>query len=353
LFAAERKKPIPAFPRRIAVVTSTAAAGYADMLKVLRRFPWLKLMVFHVPVQGSAAHPAIAAALAAVNKHAASLGGVDVILLGRGGGSMEDLWAFNEEVVARAVAASTIPVVTGIGHEVDVSIADLAADHHAHTPTEAARVVTHNWQYARDLLLASEGRLLNEVRRTLARATDAVANVRRHEAFRRPAEVIVRTRQQRVDDLHQQLQLALRRRLSRAARQLTEAEARLQRHSPAATLVALRGRLDRLATRLAERHPRHAIDLLRVRMADVQHRLDCAAKLHVQHRLTKLGALTRQLDAVGPLQVLKRGYSITMRKRDRAIIRSAQQIVPGDRMVTRFADGEQEWTAGDGQMRLF
>ena len=103
LFAAERKKPLPQFPRRIALVTSRAAAGFADMLKVLRRFSWLKLMLFHVPVQGDAAHPAIAAALASINRHAMKLGGVDVILLGRGGGSAEDLWAFNEEVVARAV----------------------------------------------------------------------------------------------------------------------------------------------------------------------------------------------------------------------------------------------------------
>jgi exodeoxyribonuclease VII large subunit len=123
---------------RIALVTSRGTAALQDMLKVLRRFPWLRLALFHVPVQGDGAAQQIAHALDTLSRQAADVGGIDLILLARGGGSLEDLWAFNEECVARAMAASTIPIITGIGHEIDVSIADLVADYHAHTPTEAA-----------------------------------------------------------------------------------------------------------------------------------------------------------------------------------------------------------------------
>jgi exodeoxyribonuclease VII large subunit len=353
LFAAERKKPMPPFPRRIALVTSRAAAGFADMLKVLRRFSWLKLMLFHVPVQGDAAHPAIAAALAAINRHAARLGGVDAILLGRGGGSAEDLWAFNEEIVARAVADSAIPVITGIGHEVDVSIADLAADYHAHTPTEAAQVLTQNWRAARQLVEQGDTLLLTRVRRLLKQATEQLLSLRRHEAFRRPMDVIVRTRQQRIDDAAKNLKLAVHLRLQATRERLSQLDSRLQVHRPTALLAGLRQRVDDAAARLAERHPRHALRQLRDRSEELHRRLGVAMKTTLSRQAARLDALTRELDAVGPLQVLARGYSITMRRRDRQIIRSVKEIQPGDRMITRFADGEHEWTAGDGQMTLF
>ena len=150
LFAPARKRPLPRFPTRVVLVTSSATAALQDMLKVLRRFPWLRLFLYHVPVQGDGCGARIAHGIADVNRRMAAHGGADVILLARGGGSLEDLWGFNEEAVARAVAASRAPVVTGIGHEVDTSIADLVADHHAHTPTEAAQVVTAHWRGARE-----------------------------------------------------------------------------------------------------------------------------------------------------------------------------------------------------------
>ena len=149
LFEASRRKPIPKFPTRITIVTSRQTAALQDVLKVLRRFTWLELCVYHVPVQGDGSGAKIADAIAHLNRVHKSLHKCDVMLLVRGGGSLEDLWAFNEEVVARAMAASRIPIVTGIGHEVDTSIADLIADHHAHTPTEAAQVITAQWRIAR------------------------------------------------------------------------------------------------------------------------------------------------------------------------------------------------------------
>jgi len=127
LFSPDRKKPLPAYPRRIVLVTSPQAAALHDMLKVFRRFPFLRVMLYGVPVQGDGAAQKIAPAIRHINAAIDSVGGAEVIILARGGGSLEDLWAFNEECVARAVAASRIPVVSGIGHEVDVSIADLVA----------------------------------------------------------------------------------------------------------------------------------------------------------------------------------------------------------------------------------
>ena len=173
LFDADRKKTIPQYPTRIVLLTSRATAALQDMLKVLRRFPWLKLMVYHVPVQGDGSAAKIAAAIDHLSRHAADIGGVDVILLARGGGSLEDLWSFNEEIVARAIAASRIPVITGIGHEVDCSISDLVADYHAHTPTEAAQVVSQHWKRAADSLSQAQTRLRNIVRQTAARLSQS------------------------------------------------------------------------------------------------------------------------------------------------------------------------------------
>jgi exodeoxyribonuclease VII large subunit len=353
LFDAGRKKAIPPFPMRIAIVTSRGAAGFADVLKVLRRFPWLKLMLFHVPVQGSAAAPAVAAAMAAINRHAATLGGVDVILLGRGGGSLEDLWAFNEEVVARAVADSNIPVVTGIGHEVDVSIADLAADYHAHTPTEAAQVLTQHWRTAKPMLDGASERLGQRIGDAVGRARERVSAVRRHEAFRRPLDVIVRSRQQLVDDLDKSLKLSMHLRFAEVRDRLAEVDSRLQMHRPTAQLSMLRDKLDGLRARLADRHPRHAIRRLADRVATLDGCLRAATRAAVARDVARVDALARELDAVGPAQVLRRGYSITMRKRDRQVIKAAADIRKGEVMVTRFADGEFEWTAGDGQLGLF
>src|SRR5688500_1385675 len=188
LFAAERKRPIPQCPTRIAMVTSTGTAALQDMLKVLRRCAFLRVCVYDVPVQGAGAAEQIARALNHLNRKHHTIGGVDVVLLARGGGSLEDLWAFNEECVARAVANCAIPIITGIGHEVDTSIADLVADGHAHTPTEAAQIVTSNWRHAPESLDGAAARLRRIVRARLSDARQQLASIERHETFRRPRD---------------------------------------------------------------------------------------------------------------------------------------------------------------------
>jgi exodeoxyribonuclease VII large subunit len=374
LFAAERKKPIPGYPLRIVLVTSREAAALADMLKVLRRFPWLSLMLYPVAVQGDGAADKIAAALRHVNARIDGRGGADVILLARGGGSLEDLWAFNEEVVARAIADSCIPVVTGIGHEVDVSIADLVADHHAHTPTEAAQVITANWRTVRDHLGSSTLRLSRALEAGVADAAQRLRAIERHEAFRRPFDRIHSLRQ--LLDERQRAMLFAQERLLRGTRdRVRDAASRLERFLPAllprernrlddlrrrldasiaAQLRVARERLARVAALLQDCHPKYRLRLDSQRLQIDSDRLTRGGTQLLLARAVRLDALARQLEAVSPQAVLGRGYTMTLRKKDAQPLRSASQLHRGDKILTRFADGQVESVVGDSrQLSLF
>lgn len=374
LFERSRKKRLPRFPQHLALVTSKETAALQDMLKVLRRFAFLKLSIYHVPVQGDGSAEQISAAIHHLNREREDFP-VDLILLARGGGSLEDLWQFNEEIVARAICASEIPVVTGIGHEVDVSIADLVADYHAHTPTEAAQVVTAHWRQARDALDTTDVRLRRCVRDFAAGARQRLTHVERHELFRRPLDRVNSLRQF-LDDREKSLGHAAATRLHLLQRRLSEIARRLDRHRPGALLARLRQRLDerqhaldfalharlRLARRrvdaldasLRERHPRHALSLLRHRLDSAAVRLNGATRASCQSLRRQLDSFETQLRLVGPEQVLQRGYSITTHRKTGQVLRSAAQLKPGDRIVTRLADGQVESTADDpNQPRLF
>jgi len=375
LFAPGRKRTVPKYPRRVALVTSAQTAALQDMLKVLRRFPWLRLMLYHVPVQGDGSAEKIAAALHDIGRGAGAIGGVDVILLGRGGGSLEDLWEFNEEVVARAIVASPIPVVTGIGHEVDTSIADLAADHHAHTPTEAAQVVVRHWRTAREVLDQAAARLRREARQVMQSARQRLGAVESHEFFRRPLERVNQLGQL-TDDRQRALALAMSQRLRRAHAAVRDLALRLEQHSPRtivtrvraslagqeqALAAAVHARLRRcgeatatLSAALRERHPRHAIRFGRERTRALNGRMQCAIRALHDRRAERAAAQAAHLNAVGPQQVLKRGYSITTLKKGGAVVRSVTQVRPGDRLITRLADGSVESLAEDPhQLPLF
>ena len=330
LFDGERKKELPIFPRRIAIVTGAGAAALFDMLKVLRKFPWLKVMVYTVPVQGDGAGAKIAEAIKHLAKKHELIGGIDAILLGRGGGSLEDLWAFNEEAVARAIAASPIPVITGIGHEVDVSIADLVADYHAHTPTEAAQVITANWKGVGDRVDVVGLRLRRSLTALMQDARRRLESVERHEAFRRPLDYVNQLRQV-IDDRERSLRVALNSRVWRLKDGLREMEQRLARHSPQVRL-----------------------HLARQRIASIDERLRYAAGTDRQRRMARVDALERHLNAVSPESVLRRGFSLTTIKKDGAVVRSAKQIKGGEKLVTRLADGTIESVAEDPrQPKLF
>jgi exodeoxyribonuclease VII large subunit len=330
LFAPERKKPLPDYPLRIALITGRATAALADLLKVLRRFSFLRLHVYDVPTQGDGAAEKIAAALEHLNQRHRQIGGIDAIVLARGGGSLEDLWEFNEEIVARAIAASKIPVLTGIGHEVDVSIADLVADYHAHTPTEAAQVITANWKTARETIDASGIRRRREMRNLIQDRRQRLLAIERHEIFRKPTDRLDSLRQL-LDDRQRALTSAGRQRLHAAAM-----------------------RLSNLSAKLRERHPRHLVELKRQRLDQLQKELRRAVGQDLRRLRQRVDDLDGRLQGVGPRQVLKRGYTITTLKKTGAILRAPGQAPEGARLITQLADGEVESIVQDSrQLPLF
>jgi exodeoxyribonuclease VII large subunit len=288
LFDPARKRPLPRFPRKIGLVTSPAGAALRDMLRILsRRFAGLHIVVAPCRVQGEGAAEEIARALADLN----ALGDVDVIIVGRGGGSLEDLWAFNEEVVARAIAASKVPVVSAVGHEVDVTIADFVADLRAPTPSAAAELVVRDKAAVAEALESLERRLRRAVARPL------------------------RDLHRRVDELRTRLVHAARRVHGRAVHRADVLSARLRAAGPRARVALGRRHLERLEHRL-----RTAIT---ARLATPRHRLARAAA---------------RLDALSPLAVLGRGYSLT-RTATGAIVRSARQVARGEPVAVLLAEG--------------
>lgn len=345
LFDEERKKALPTYPTRIALVTSKATAALQDMHKVLGRFPWVKLCLCHVPVQGDGSAERIADMLRRLSSPKARCGKVDVILLARGGGSLEDLWEFNEEIVARAIAASRIPLITGIGHEVDTTIADLVADYHAHTPTEAAQVAMSHWRKAGDDVAMHARRLHRAMINLVQLGRHRLESIERHEAFRRPRDRVEQLRQF-LDERQRTLQTVMDDRLHDLRQRVAIAEQGLATAGNE-RLRRERDRLSQLVASLSEQHPKHAVSLAATRIGALDARLRTVMKTCLKRQDLKVDLLARHLTAVGPEQVLKRGYSITTLKKGGKVVRSVHQVQPGDRLITRLADGEIESTADD------
>jgi len=313
LFEVERKRPLPSWPRRIGVITSPSGAAVRDVLSVLRRrWPLVEVDILPVPVQGKEAAPAIVAAI----QRASAWARHDVLLLTRGGGSLEDLWSFNDEAVARAIAATTIPVVSAIGHEIDFTIADFVADLRAATPSAAAELLVHDARaISREVQLRRE-RLVLLLRRTLERAQQRVDHVHaRLHALRPQARLdLGRTR---LVHLQERLQASQRRRLERATQ----------------SLRALRARL-------AQRHPRRDLLVAGQRLqrggGDLQRRIAHLLERRARH----LAELARALNAVSPLATLSRGYAIVFEADSKRVVRSAHQVKGGDSVRAQLADGE-------------
>lgn len=362
LFDARRKRPLPRIPQRIAVVTSIAGAALRDILRTLeRRLPMVEVLVYGVRVQGEGAAQEIAAAIGALNEHRDDLGGIDLMIVGRGGGSLEDLWAFNEEIVARAIAASQIPVVSAVGHEIDVTISDLVADLRAPTPTAAA-----------ELIAPSRDELRSSLERYVQRATRALTHglqLRRAElnakcstaALTRPLTP-VREGGQLLDELLQRLQQA-RETLFRAARErwaaanlalmrlrrgaaLAGAARQLDQHlrrlafALSARRVHAERRLAWAATTLERVNPRTRVREYRTHLEAVPERMCAALRRALEHRRQLLEVRLQAAAAASPRAVLARGYSITRDAATRRVIRSTHQVRDGLRILTEVSDGE-------------
>jgi exodeoxyribonuclease VII large subunit len=310
LFAAEHKKPLPLMPQRIGIVTSPTGAAIHDILTVLRRrSTGLAVLLAPVKVQGAGAASEIAAAIRDFNRY----GGVDVLIVGRGGGSLEDLWAFNEEEVVRAIHGSRIPVISAVGHEIDVTISDLVADLRAPTPSAAAEVVVRS---KLELAVA-----LQTLRQRLRLAILGRLNERRHTVqmlsrLLKDPVLMVGHHEQRVDDLTSRLQQAVQRLLERSDTLLTGLHRRLQVQEPSQRLSRDRERHQRLATQLEQ-----AMD-----------------RLLTTHRRASALA-TARLDALSPLAVLARGYALVLREPEGTVVRTSTQLAPGDRVHLRLHVG--------------
>ncbi|MFK2904794.1 exodeoxyribonuclease VII large subunit [Dyella ginsengisoli] len=319
LFDPARKRPLPRYIRRLGVITSATGAAIRDVLSVLgRRWPLLEVEVLPVPVQGKEAPPAIVAML----RKASASGRYDALLLTRGGGSLEDLWAFNDEAVARAVHASAVPVVSAVGHEVDFSIADFVADLRAPTPSAAA-----------ELLVPDAAHLSRQLK--LLRQRIATVQQRRQQ-----------TLAQRVD--HLLARLNAQRPQARLARD-RERLVNLHRRLLAAGAVGQQRRdrrLEQLHGRLLAQHPRHRLALLARRLAELDPRLRRAIARMLERKRLTLGQIARALHAVSPLATLDRGYAIVFDARGK-VLRSATDVNDGDTLRIRLADGELPARAGD------
>lgn len=313
LFEASRKRPLPALPRRIGLVTSIDGAALRDMVRVLRRrYPNAHLVIAATRVQGEGAAREIARALKLVGR----VDFVDVIIIGRGGGSLEDLWAFNEEIVARAIAASPVPVISGVGHETDVTIADFVADLRAATPSAAAELVVRRKDEFFAHIDRLGDRLENAVHNRLRRLESRLHALEARPGYSGvPGRMAFRGRH--VSELTSDLRAAMRGAVVQRARRLETARRRLDQFDP-----------------------RHRLAAIRTRLVSRDSQLVAAGKLRVGTAQTRFRASALRLDSLSPLAVLGRGYAVCWDATRTRIIRDASTLKPGQAIRVTLEKGE-------------
>jgi exodeoxyribonuclease VII large subunit len=314
LFDEKRKRPLPPYPRRIGLVTSPIGAAVRDMVKVLRaRWPSIGIVLAPVSVQGKGAAEEIAAAIERFNRW----GGADLLIVGRGGGSLEDLWAFNEEVVVRAVAGSRIPVISAVGHEVDWTLADFAADVRAATPSNAAEIaVRDRAEVARRVALLG-GRAARALRQSLGDRRRLLARLIEKYGFRRVRDFFGPS-QQRVDEALERMRRALRQSLEGWRRRLGAVRQRYGLREWPRTLTARRKQVDALRGAMTERLVQS-----------------------MQAERVRLSGFDDRLRALSPRRVLERGYCLA-RAADGSLLRAAESLQVGERITVEFARGEAD-----------
>lgn len=321
LFDSERKRALPAHVRRLAVITSPSGAAVRDVLSVLaRRFPMLEVELLPSLVQGESA----AAQLTSLLRRADASGRYEVILLTRGGGSLEDLWAFNDETLARAIAASATPVVSAVGHETDFTLADFAADLRAPTPSVAAELLVPEQRELLARVRRAQAQLLASQRHWLRQSMQRAdrAGLRLEAQAPRARLQLLRRRQQ---DAARHLSAQMRGQLERLQARLRHAQAQLRQHDPARRLASLRQRLGAL-------------------------RLQPPIEARLRHDALRLGSLARSLEAVSPLATVARGYAIVSRE-DGSVVRNTAQVQAGERLNARVGDGVIAVRVEDGEPR--
>ncbi len=319
LFSPENKIPLPAHPQRIGIVSSPTGAVIRDIISVFRRrAPQIQLTLIPTAVQGREATGQIVRALQLADRR-----GFDALILARGGGSLEDLWCFNEEPVARAIAACQTPIISAVGHETDVSISDFVADVRAPTPSAAAELLAPDANELVQRLNSLHRRLVMRMQNRIERERLRLDGISRR--LRHPGERL-RQQAQRLDDLDMRLRRAFER-----------------------TLQHRQERVARLDMRLAAQHPGRALALLRQRLDGLSERLPRAMRDALKDRRQQLQADVQTLNAISPLATLGRGYSILLDERGKAI-RNAAQTKPGQRLKARLGEGELEVRVEDNHL---
>jgi exodeoxyribonuclease VII large subunit len=318
LFAPERKRPLTRFPQRIGVASSPTGAAIRDVLHVMRRRnPTVEIILAPCAVQGAGAAAEIAAAIQLLNAWSQkSPQPLDLILVTRGGGSLEDLWAFNEEAVARAVFQSALPVVSAVGHEIDFTICDFVADLRAATPSAAAEILTEGVFAGIRWMTQVPAQLAEKVRRRLAAERRHFEQLSRRFQYIHPRRQVDVWRQQ-VDEMQLVVSRCARRRLEHLRQRALAQNERLARVRPGRILALRRETLDRQQTRLREK-----------------------ARLRLQALRQRTNSLVARLQLLGPEQVLARGYSITRNAETGRILRTATDATPGQKLMTRLKSGE-------------
>ncbi|MCH8538982.1 MAG: exodeoxyribonuclease VII large subunit [Alkalimonas sp.] len=316
LFASERKRPLPAMIQRVGVITSPTGAAIRDIITVLqRRAPGMEVIIYPSQVQGATAAGQLIQALQTAYRRQE----VDVLIIGRGGGSLEDLWCFNDEALARLMAQSPVPIVSAVGHEIDVTISDFVADIRAATPSAAAELVSSDQLHLMERLQRLRRALQQAQQQQLSRLTPQLHNLQQRLLARHPARQLLQ-QQQRLDELTGQLQRRMQQRLQQAQLQQASAERQLTQLSPLKTLQQQQRNLQQL-----------------------QRQLSRAMQQRWQQQQQGWQLLMARLDTVSPLATLARGYSISFDEQGK-VINSAEQVNVGQAVTSRLASGEFQST---------
>jgi exodeoxyribonuclease VII large subunit len=336
LFEQARKKPIPILPQRIGLVTSPRGAAVQDILNVLRRrHESVNVLIYPAQVQGEAASAEVSAGVRYFNRHA----NVEVIVVARGGGSFEDLFAFNDEGLARVISASEIPVISAVGHETDFTICDFVADLRAPTPSAAAELVVRSKHELAEKLLGYHKRMTQAINYKLLRANNELSRFAQHAVFARMQDSIAR-RQQRVDDLLFRLASAQAHTLKAQLRRADSLENRLRHHDVRVRMGEIRrqlegrtGQLQSAVSRLLVAN-RTELERLAAAMQGAERNLMLRRRGHWER-------LHSQLEALSPKAILDRGYALVFDSKGR-VVKEASQLTPGQQVRTQLARGEFE-----------
>ena len=313
LFDEAHKKALPLYPMRIGILTSESGAALHDITDSIHsRWPCAKLFLYPVPVQGEGSAEKIAAALRDINRRNQKLE-LEVLIVGRGGGAMEDLWAFNEEVLVRAIFDSTIPVISAVGHEVDTTIADLVADARASTPTKAGIVAVPDMQEILGQLNSTEQRLASQTRARLKIAEHMLEVILANAVFRNPLVLVQNSRQQ-LDDLSADLEEFIKAILTKAHRELSAAYEQIIRIEP-----------------------HRLLGYKTIELNNWRNRANVGIRVAVNNCRMQLTAQENRLSALNPRSVLQRGYSITTNKQTGLLVKTSGDVSIGDFLITELA----------------